>query len=187
MLDSTQATRCPVALTLAGKEYPIRQLSHGEWAPLQAWLKKSVPSPVAEAVRAIRELEAAGERPTDSERSAIMANAHERARLWPPRVGSQHWFDALNEIDGAPAQTIRAILGAGGTALTVDEADAIFVAATFEEVGAMWAQALHGDAPGPKATTGTTDPTTAPSPTNGASLTSESAPRPDGLTARSPR
>jgi uncharacterized protein (DUF1800 family) len=168
MMDSTQATRCPVALTLAGKDYPIRQLSHSEWAPLQAWLKKSVPSPVAEAVRAIRELESADSRPSDPERSAIMANAHEQARLWPPRVGSQHWFDALNAIDGAPAMTIRAILAAGGTAVTDDEADAIFAEASVEEVGAMWAQALHGDAPSPKATTGTTDPTAAPSPTTGA-------------------
>lgn len=168
MMDSTQATRCPVALTLAGKEYPIRQLSHSEWAPLQAWLKKSVPSPVAEAVRAIRELEAAGERPSDSERSAIMANAHEQARLWPPRVGSQHWFDALNAIHDAPGHVIQAVLASGGTSVPLDEADRIFTAATLAEVGAMWAQALHGDAPSPKATTGTTAPTTDPSPTSGA-------------------
>lgn len=169
MMDSTQATRTPVPLTLAGKEYPIRQLSHSEWAPLQAWLKKSVPSPVAEAVRAIRELEAAGERPTDSERSALMANAHEQARLWPPRVGGQHWFDALNAIDGAPERTIRAILASGGTAVTDDEAHEIFAGSSVEEITAMWAQALHGDAPRPKAATGTTTTaTTDPSPTNGA-------------------
>lgn len=168
MMDSTQATRCPVGITLAGKEYPIRQLGHVDWAPLQAWLKRAVPSPVAEAMRAIRELEASGERPTDAARSMLLANAHEQARLWPPRVGSQHWFDTLNAIHDGPAHTIQAVLAAGGTQVSIDEADEIYVAASLEEVGAMWVQALHGDTPGPKATTGTTSPTTAPSPTNGA-------------------
>lgn len=175
MMDSTQATRCPVGVTLAGKEYPIRQLGHSQWAPLQAWLKKAVPSPVAEAMRAMRELEQSGEPLGDSARSMLMTNAHEQARLWPPRVGGQHWFDALNAIDGAPARTIQAILAAGGTEVSLDEADRIFADSSVEEMGALWVQALHGDAPAPKATTGPTSPTTALSPTNGAPFMKEYA------------
>jgi hypothetical protein len=167
MMDSTQATRCPVGVTLAGVEYPIRQLSHAEWAPLQAWLKRAVPSPLVEAARAIREIQEAGEL-TESARSMLLANAHEQARLWPPRVGSRHWFDALNAIDGAPAVTLRTILAAGGTPLSLDEAERVFADATVDEVGVMWAQALHGDAPDPKAMAGTTGPTPDPSPTSGA-------------------
>lgn len=167
MMDSIQATGTPASVTLAGVEYPIRQLSHAEWAPLQAWLKRAVPSPLVEATRAIRELEQSGEL-TESARSMLLANAHHEARLWPPRAGSSHWFDALGAVEGGAAQVVRAILAAGGTPVPLDEAGRIFEAASVEEIGAMWAQALHGDTPGPKATAGTTGPTPAPSPTSGA-------------------
>lgn len=173
-MNSEQATNTPGPVTLAGREFLVRQLSHKEWSTLQAWLRASTPSPVAEAIRGLQELAAKGVEVPEELRKWAMSRAHEEARYWPPRVGSLPWFNALNSFDGGPGKAVSVVLTACGHETSEEEGEALFVRASAEEMGRFWVQSLHGDPPGPKATTGSTSPTTPPTPTNGAEFMSTS-------------
>lgn len=164
-MDSFQATNAPQYVTLAGRQFLVRQLSHREWTALQAWLKHATPNPLTAAISALAELEGRGVAVSELTRKAVLDHAHEESRYWPPRVGSAAWFTALNQIDQGPAQAVKTILAACGVQVSDDEAHDLFGLATSEEMGWLWAVALHGDCLAPKAMTG--DSTTTSPPENG--------------------
>lgn len=173
-MNSEQATNSPGPITLAGRGFAVRQLSHREWSALQAWLRASTPSPVAEAIRGMQELSGRGVDVPEEMRKFVLKHAHEEARYWPPRVGSLAWFNALNSFDGGPGQAVSVVLTACGHPIDAAEGDSLFVRASSEEMGRFWVAALHGDAPDPKATAGSASPTTPPIRTSGAGSTSTS-------------
>lgn len=174
-MTSEQATNTAAPITLAGREYRVRQLSHAEWSVLQAWLRAKMPSPVAEALKGLVDLAARGVDVPEDLRKWVMRQAHEEARFWPPRVGSYPWFGALTAFDGGPAKAVSVVLSACGYPTSEEEGDAIFVRATEQEMGRLWVTSLHGDLLDPKATRGTSpSPTTPPTPTSGGPCTSTS-------------
>jgi len=153
-------------VTLAGKQYPVRQLRLREWGELQAWLKSVAPSPVAVALKALAEVPDVPQPVQD----ALFRQAQDEARRWPPKVGSPAWINALEEIEGGRAMFLQAALAAGGTELDEEQADRIVDSATAGELGELLMICLFGEPSVPKGA----GEATPPSPTTGDGSTSTS-------------
>lgn len=189
-MDLAQLTDGRQDITLAGKPYSVRLLKLREWGDLQGWLKQAVPSPVAEAARALQALKADGEKIEADVRQAILDHAQDAARKWPPRVGSIHWIQALSEAEGGTARFIAVALEAAGHVVAVEEPLRLDADATVDEIADLIRVCLHGEKPLPKATTALkeagpdlTDTTS--SPMTGESCSSASGPTPGGPTETS--
>ncbi len=159
-LDQLTNARRPVAM--AGRTFPIRQLSLKEWGEVQAWLKSVVPNPVTTAITALSEASKAGPVPQPVQ-DALFRQAQEESRRWPPKAGTGAWFRALSDADGGQAMFIRHAVRLGGTELTEDEAEEIGERATSEEIGRLIVSCLYGEPDVPKAA----GESTPPSPTTG--------------------
>ena len=186
-MDLSQLTHGYQPVTLAGRTFDARLLKLHEWGDVQCWLKTAVPSPIAEAVRALQGLKALGETVDADVRQSILDHAQEAARKWPPRVGSIPWIQALSETEGGTARFIRVALDAAGECIDEAEALELEAEASVDEVADLIRVCLHGEKPLPKATTAPTE--AAPDTviwtlkrTIGASSSSESSPIPDGPT-----
>jgi len=163
-MDLALMTSAPVPITLAGQPYNVRLLKLREWGALQAWLKASVPSPIAEALRALEQLKAAGEKLDPAIRQAVLDHAQDAARLWPPRVGSVPWITALNSVEGGTAKFIETALFVAGYTLIINEVDALEKDSSIDEIADLIRVCLHGEPPLPKSTTALTEtgPDTSP-------------------------
>lgn len=149
-MDLAQATNACEPLSLAGQTFPVRQLKLAEWGKLQAWLKSVHPSPVTIAYRSLQELRELGVPIAAETRDDVLNHAHELARAWPPPVGGRAWLKALDQVDGGRARFVQAILQAGGTEVSIDQARTLFDKATQEEADDLFRQAYYGDPPAPK-------------------------------------
>jgi hypothetical protein len=149
-------------VTLGETLYTVRLLKLREWGRLQAWLKQAVPSPVAEAARALNELKAAGDTVSADVRQAILDHAQEAARLWPPRVGSIAWVQALDSVEGGTARFLGEALRAGGHDVTDDVAAELAAIADVDQVADMFRVCLHGELPLPKSIPAPTAPRAEP-------------------------
>lgn len=178
-MDLAQATNATQLLTLGGWAFPVRQLQLADWGRLQAWLKGVYPSPVTVALRSLQEARDLGYPVAPELRDELLNHAHESARAWPPPVGGRAWLKALDQVEGGRARFVQAVLQAGGTEVSIDEARTLFDSASQEEADALFSQAYYGDPPAPKAqgdaasaaATGSAESTTtsppSPVPTNG--------------------
>ena len=189
-MDSAQAF-APDAfqnLTLANQVFLVRPLKLREWGALQAWLKSSQPSPLA---RAIEEIAAARKRgvPIDRETEAgLFRQAQEEARLWPPRVGSAAWCQAIEAAEGGRARFLQTAVAPRGYQLSDEEADDLMVAASGEEVANLLRVCVFGETLDPKAEAGSTTTermTSTQSPTNGATSSTPPSSAPAGPSLRS--
>lgn len=177
-----QLTNATQSVTLAGRTFPVRQLRLREWGELQAWLRSVAPSPIAVAARGLAELRAAGTPIPPDLQDAIFHQAQVECRAWPPKVATQAWFKAIDDLEGGHAMVVHAALTAAGVAITEDEASDLAEACTGEELTDLMRICLHGDDLVPKAS-GAAVP---PSPTNGESSSSGSGKAPAGPTGTSP-
>lgn len=182
MYPLDQLTNAPQPVTLAGRTYNVRQLRLREWGELQAWLKSVAPSPVAVAVKGLAELRTAGFTTPPEIEAALFKQAQAGARTWPPKVATAAWFRALDDAEGGHARVVWVALKAAGHQVTEDDAADIAEAASGAELTDLMRVCVHGEHLVPKGE-GATMP---PSPTTGASGSSESAMTPDGLTPTSP-
>lgn len=160
-LDQLTAT-ATYPVTLAGRSFEVRKLRLREWGELQGWLKTAVPSPVAEAARALMDLKSKGEKIDADVRESILTHAQEAARLWPPRVGSLPWVVALDQAAGGTARLIAAAIRATGALIGADEADDLAEACTSVELSDLIRVCLHGEMPDPKPMASTTTETEPP-------------------------
>jgi hypothetical protein len=156
-VDLSTITEGVHQVTLGAKTYEVRLLKLREWGRLQSWLKQAVPSPLAEAARALNALKAAGETIAPDVRQAILDHAQEAARLWPPRVGSIAWIEALNATEGGTARFLAEALRAAGHQVDDDKADELEAKADVGQIADMIRVCLHGEAPVPKSTTAPKD------------------------------
>ena len=155
MIDLAQFAGLDYAdLTIGGKVYRAGELTLGEWAPVQAWIKANVPGPLSSlASPDFRAL------PQQVKRE-VLAEALEQDRTsWPPRIGSKGWFLALDH-PGGHAALLVALLGKHQPFGRAD-AEALAESVGLEEIlPAVMAALGHfgpkSPAPGPgaKATTG---------------------------------
>ena len=177
-MDLSQLTSGIQPVTVAGKPYDVRLLTLREWGALQGWLKSAVASPIEEAATALQALKTKGEAIDAAITKAILDHAQDAARLWPPRVGSIPWIQALSDVEGGTARFIRAALEAAGHAVSEAEALELDKTATVDEIADLIRVCLHGEKPLPKATTAPTEEgpeatDTRLSPTSGASCSTD--------------
>jgi hypothetical protein len=156
-LDLATITEGVHQVTLGETSYEVRLLKLREWGRLQSWLKQAVPSPLAEAARALNALKAAGETIAPDVRQAILDHAQEAARLWPPRVGSIAWIKALNETEGGTARFLAEALRAAGHQVDDDKVDELEAKADVGQIADMIRVCLHGESPIPKSKTAPMD------------------------------
>jgi hypothetical protein len=108
-MDISTISKAPreVPLSVPGRAVNVVPLTLGDWAALQQWIKDHVPSPVAVAFARLDEMRRRGVRVDRSDREALLATAN--AAKWPPPIGGQAWYDA---IDHDPDAGRAAFLGA---------------------------------------------------------------------------
>jgi hypothetical protein len=156
-LDLATITEGVHQVTLGETSYEVRLLKLREWGRLQSWLKQAVPSPLAEAARALNALKASGETIAPDVRQAILDHAQEAARLWPPRVGSIAWVEALDSTEGGTARFLAEALRAAGHQVDDDEAAELEARASVDQIANVFRICLHGEPSLPKSTTAPTD------------------------------
>lgn len=114
-------------IELAGKKYRVAELTLGEWAPIQAWIKANVPGPLASlASPDFRAL------PPEVKREVLGIALDKDRQEWPPRISSRGWFLALDH-PGGHAVLLLALLGKC-QAVTEAECQAIVDAAGFDQI-----------------------------------------------------
>lgn len=158
-LDPLQATMAPEPVTIAGRTFPVRQLSVAEWAALHGWLRASTPNPVRVAAEAVAEAKALGRPFSPDLVGELYSHAQAEARAWPPPIGSFAWLRAVNDLPEGPARFVLAVLAAGGTATDLAACEAITRDATADEMNELLRVAYWGGPPTPKAPEGTTTTT----------------------------
>jgi hypothetical protein len=156
-----------VDLEIAGRAFRVGELTLRDWAPVQAWIKAHVPGPLSSLGSPdFKKL------PGDVKRD-VLAEALEQDRTsWPPRIGSQSWFLAM-DVEGGHAELLLALLG---KCQPVDRAEALAIAEaiSFEQIlpAVLAGLGLFGPkSPAPAATapaTPTTSAAGATSPTTSA-------------------
>ena len=152
-----------------------------------------MPSPIAEAARALQAVEGPrARRSMPTIRQSILDHAQEAARLWPPRVGSLPWITALNDAPEGTARFLSQAFKASGHELEETDAEQLAEDCSDTELGDVIRVCLHGEMPAPKSTASTE---TAPKNwlaetirsrlTSGALSSGESTNPPDGAPTKS--
>lgn len=148
-MDLAQAFGAPEPVTIAGREFAVRQLRLAEWASFMAWLKTAVPSPVTQVLRAVQEAKDLGIPLDPAVRDAAFGHAQEEARRWPPSFGGRAWLDAVDSVPGGAAKFLKHVLGTAGTELTDDTAQRLVDAASPGEISDLVRACYFGDPPSP--------------------------------------
>jgi hypothetical protein len=121
-----------------------------EWASLSSFIKKNLPSPVTRAAIAVEQAKADGTPLSQATQDAMFDHAQAAAINWPPRLGSDAWFDALARIDGGDAQLLHEVLSKTDPGFTLEKARETAPRVTSAEWGELVRVALHGTHPRPK-------------------------------------
>lgn len=111
-------------IPLAGATRRVGELTLREWAPVQAWIKATVPGPLSS-------LESPDFKNLSPEmKRNVLFEALEQDRTsWPPRIGSKGWFASLDH-EGGHAVLLLALLGKHSPSITLEECDEISREAT---------------------------------------------------------
>ena len=145
-VDSAQATNAPQEVEIAGETYRVRQLKFKEWGRLTAFLKDRHDSPMTRAARQIDAAEGRGEPLSQAAREALWERAERAEMSWPPRIGSQPWWDILQATPGGREKFIHVAISACRPKFTEAQAEELSAAENmplkkFEEVALL---ALYG-------------------------------------------
>lgn len=149
-MDLAQATGVDEEITLGGGEYRVRLLTMREWGVLSSWLKSKIPSPVTNALLAIQQAKNAGEPIGQAAQDDLLDHAQRSALKWPPRLGTEAWFDAIGSIDGGDARFLYEVLSKTHLDFTEEKAKALVPKVTGEEWGELIRVSLFGTHPRPK-------------------------------------
>lgn len=183
-MDLADATGQPVTVTIAGREWRVKPRGLDEMGELQGWFKREIPSP---GVRAMLSVDQARRLKLGIGQAVLdaMLEAGQRGDLsWPPRVGSYHWLDAVDQA-GKAAHVLAFALRPEHPEIDDDAAGKLSERAGDGEVATAVYAALFGGLPDPKAPAPTTGPTTtmtAPTPPSGTTgATSSTTSPPPGV------
>ena len=149
-MDLVRATNTPELLTLGGQEFPVRELKFKEWAPVQAWLLKHAPGPLARAAEAIQQLHDRGRGVDALTEELMLDHAMREAVNWPPRVGTRAWIAALDACEGGLAEVLRTVLATTVEGFDQARADALVEVIRPDEVHDLVNLSAYGMRPLPK-------------------------------------
>lgn len=159
MMDLAEATRQPIAVKLAGKDYTIRPRTLAELGELQSWFKRTIPSPIVRAAESIEEAKRRGVPMSEPLRRMILEQATHAASTWPPRIGSGPWLEALDAAN-EEHEVIRFALAPTHPDVTSETARELTNNAEPEELFAVTHILFLGKSPDPKPTAPPLIPTT---------------------------
>jgi hypothetical protein len=146
-MDLATATAKAITVRLAGKDFAVRARPLSELGELQKWFKDSIPSPL---VRAMEAAEKARRLKVGQAVIDLVLDHAQRAELaWPPRLGSWHWLDAVDQA-GKQGHVIAFALKADHPDVDDAEADRLIEAAEPGEVATVACVLFHGRLPDPK-------------------------------------
>ena len=152
-MDLSQATGAVETIDVAGEEHLVRPLTMKEWGAVTAWLKRQAPSPVTRAGRAIDQAAADGEPLSFATQEAMLNHAQRSALNWPPRLGSEAWFDALDRTEGGQARLVFEVLSKTET-VTLEQVEAPVKRFDVGDFNELLRVALYGAAAAPKSRSG---------------------------------
>ncbi|MFO0887544.1 MAG: hypothetical protein U0790_00195 [Isosphaeraceae bacterium] len=171
-MNTAEATRQDMRVTLAGVEYslPVRTLQ--DLGPLQAWFLREIPSPMTRALASLSQCERQGIEVAPAVRSVLLDAAIRHEQAWPPAMGSRKWLLAVDDRDQV-GHLIAWGLGPRHPHLTEEMAAAIAIQATNAELAIYCRALISGKLPDPKAPAPPPDPgePTPPSTTGPATAT----------------
>ena len=153
-------------VALDGHPFRVSELTLGEWATVQAWIKAEVPGPLSSLGSPdFRRL------PPEVKREVLGAALEKDRTSWPPSIGTRPWFLALDH-PGGHAVALKAILARHTATITVEDCARLVEVATFDQILPCFTAALgifgpKSPAPPPARTTkagGAKAPTTSKRP-----------------------
>lgn len=152
-MDLAVATSQPEEIILeCGEPILVRPLKMKEWGALQAWFKRTCPSPVTRALFALQQMKDSGESVSLDAEETLLDHAQRQALNWPPRVGSAPWYDAILKADGAVAQFLETVLTKADPEVTRERCEGLAGLLTTDDMGAIIRVAMYGENPSvPKA------------------------------------
>jgi hypothetical protein len=166
-MDLVQATGGGEELTLGGQAFNPRLLTLREWAEVQKFLKKELPSPVTRAAIAIQQAKDEGTPLDQATMDALYDRAEKAALTWPPRIGTKEWFDALDTVEGGWERVLFEVVSKVNPAFTLPQADELAPKVKANEWADLIRVSLWGTHPAPKGEGATPGPPASPSATTG--------------------
>jgi hypothetical protein len=149
-MDLVQATGIPETLTLGDIAYQVRLLTMREWAVVQSYLKSQLPSPVTRAYIAIQQAKNEGTPIDQATEDRMLDRAEQKALAWPPKLGSEAWFDALSAATGGDAKLLYEILSKCQLDFTLDKAEQLSPKLSSDDWANLIRVSLWGTHPRPK-------------------------------------
>jgi hypothetical protein len=168
-LDETG--RQPLPVTLDGRPYLVQPRSLAELAPLQAWFRREVPSPLARVLAALAQCQRHEVLIEPVVRDLLLAQARRDESRWPPRPGTAVWMQAVDDADLA-GRVLHFALAPCQPDLTEPDCDDLVAAASVAEIAVLCCALFIGKLPDPKAPTAATTTTQPTTPTTTSPTTS---------------
>lgn len=144
-MDLAALTNQPVPVSLAGRTLLVRPRTLRELGHWQAWYKRSVKHPIAAALEGLRAAEAAGVPVTKDLRDAVLAAAQREAQSWPPRIGTYHWYQAIDAVEGGWPAILHLALADTHPELTAADCERLWTEAANDEVWELIGLAIYGE------------------------------------------
>jgi hypothetical protein len=166
-MDLVQATGGGEELTLGGQTFNIRLLILLEWAEVQKFLKKELPSPITRVGIAVDQAWDAGTPLKQATIDALYDRAERAALTWPPRIGTKEWFDGLDTIEGGWERVLFEVVSKTHPAFTLAQANELAPKVKANEWADLIRVSLWGTHPAPKGEGAEPEPPASPSATTG--------------------
>lgn len=146
-MDLSQLVNAAGEVILGGDPYPVRALTFAEWGDVQAYLKRTAPSPLQRVAIAAARAQMAGEPLDDATFERLYTRAEQAETAWPPQIGTETWFTVLDRIPGADAELVYQVLRRTVPGLDRDRAAQICATATASEYWRLLYWAMWGEPP----------------------------------------
>lgn len=173
-MDLAIAANIPEEVTLGGKPYRVRLLTIRERGQLQAYLKTKLQSPITRTAIAIQQAREAGTQLDKDIENRMHDRAEAAAMAWPPRFGSQAWFEAIDGIEGGWEQVLYEVVSKTEPSFALEDAEKLAPRIKGEEWFELGRVAFWGTPPAPKGG-GADGASPTPSSPNGTTGTGSSA------------
>jgi hypothetical protein len=146
-MDLSEATSKALTVKLAGRDWLVKIRPLSELADLQTWFKQAIPSPLVRAMEAAEKAKAA--KVGQAIINLVIEHAQRAELAWPPRIGSWHWLDAVDQA-GKQGRVVSFALSPHHPEVNEAEADKLIEAAEPGEVATLACVLFHGRLPDPK-------------------------------------
>jgi hypothetical protein len=186
-VDIADASGQPIPVRIAGRDWLVKPRTLTELGSLQAWFKREVPSPLVRAMQAVEQSRRLKTGVGDAIQTLVIEAAQRSELSWPPRVGTYHWLDAVDQV-GKESHVLAFALQAEHPEIDDAAAELLVEQSKSGEVAAACFAMIYGVAPAPKSEAPATMPGTTTNPipvssTTGASSTGTSDGPATGLPA----